>query len=113
MYGVLKSIVFLFLSGVLMSSACKEQSGFSTESVVPIGTNFELATIEDHKGEDGCGFVVAIDRGDRKQLFIPVEMNAEFEVDGLRVKIKFHLSRVKQDGCFDAQPIVIDAIERI
>ena len=113
MSKVLKSIVFIAFSGFLLSSACKEQCGFSKSQIDAIGTNFELATIVDHKGKDGCGFLVVIDRGDQKQLFIPVEMDAEFEKDGLSVKIKFHLSRIKQDGCFDAQPIVIDAIEKI
>jgi len=113
MSRIFRSIVFVAFSGVLLSSACKEQCGFSKDKIDAIGTNFELATIEDHKGEDGCGFLIAIDRGDQKQLFIPVEMDAEFEIDGLSVKIKFHTSRIKQDGCFDAQPIVIDAIEKI
>jgi len=113
MSRVFRSIVLIAFTGILLSSACREQCGFSKHSVTKIGTNFELATIEDHKGEDGCGFLVAIDRGDQKQLFIPVEMDAEFEIDGLSVKIKFHTSRIKQDGCFDAQPIVIDAIAKI
>ena len=113
MSRILKSIVFIAFSGVLLSSACKEQCGFSKSHIDAIGTNFELATIEDHKGEDGCGFLVAIDRGDEKQIFIPVEMDAEFEKAGLSVKIKFHTSRIKQNGCFDAQPIVIDIIEKI
>ena len=113
MSRILRSIVFIVFSGFLLSSACKEQCGFSKGESDAAGTNFELATIEDHKGEEGCGFLVAIDRGDQKQLYLPVEMDGDFEIDGLKVKIKFHLSRIKQVGCFDAQPIVIDAIEKI
>ena len=52
-------------------------------------------------------------KGKDLQLYTPIEMDKQFKEDGLKVKIKFHTSRIQQEGCFDAQPIVIEEIEKI
>lgn len=113
MKNILKSILFIAFTGVLLSSACKEASGHSTDNPVVLGEDYELAVIKDMAGDDGCGFLVSIAKVNQEQLFVPVELDDEFKVDGLRVRVKYHTSRIKQEGCLQAQPIVIDDIVKI
>ena len=113
MRNILKFLMLVAFSSALLSSACKEMAGHSTDDIIEVGEGFEVATIVYKKGVDGCQFLVTVGKGKDLQLYTPIEMDKQFKEDGLKVKIKFHTSRIQQEGCFDAQPIVIEEIEKI
>jgi hypothetical protein len=112
MNKILKKIAFVVLAGILLSSSCREIDG--TEVVVNDNSEFIQGTITEKHSEGDCGFLIAtaVD-GDRTQYYFPVELGNEFKVEGMKVEMKFHTSRIQQTTCLNAQPIIIDEMRAL
>lgn len=111
----MKNIIVVFLSLVFVS-AC----GSSKEVAKEESTNSGLMVKKDYHSEgytwvvvtkehseDDCGFLLKNKDSEELQLFIPIEWKGPTEAEGEEFWIKYNTSRIKQEGCFNATPIVI------
>ncbi len=63
------------------------------------------------KSIEKCNFLLEIVQENEPKLFEPLDLPAEFQIDGLEVNITYRLSR-RPTICALALPIIIDKIER-
>lgn len=111
MNKLFKKIVLVISTGFLLSSSCKD---VSSNSSVELGSDkFVTATITEKYSKDGCGFILTVQENGKTLLFDPVSLENKFKQEGMKVIVKFHISRVQQTSCFNAQPVIIDDIKAI
>lgn len=61
--------------------------------------------------KDGCPWLIKYQEGTEDRYLIPVQLDNDLKKNGLKVKFRFHLSRIAQGDCQIGQPAVIEDIE--
>lgn len=112
MKKILAIALFLPLGTFLMSSSCKEVAADSvspqTDEMVEV---FVTGTVTKKMNEDTCDqFLIALEDPSEKRLLLPIELEESYQKEGLQIEFRFHTSRIKQENCFNAQPVVIESI---
>jgi hypothetical protein len=72
--------------------------------------NGVIATISDARAKDGCAWVLVIQNENGPQYLEPVELADAFKVNGKKVILTYHNSRIASH-CDNSTPIVIDIIK--
>lgn len=118
MQRFLKTLSFISCTILLLSASCRNVT--DENNVETSGSNengFIEAVVTQSFSEEGCEYLIAPtqngelmnDENGNVILYMPIELDEAFRKNG-PVEIKFHLSRIKQEGCFHAKPIIIDEI---
>ena len=110
MKKALKFILIVVVTGTILSASCKEVGDQTPDETVATSEGFIDATITGKYSGEGCGFIVAVEDGKETLLYDPIVLDEAYKKEGLKVKIKFHTSRIKQETCLIATPIIIDEI---
>ncbi|MCB9224192.1 MAG: hypothetical protein R2780_02500 [Crocinitomicaceae bacterium] len=82
------------------TSSDKVQAAVSTEGV-----------IVDRSGEEGCGFMIKVQMDGNESILDPGPLAEDFQVDGLKVKVKYDLSR-RQTTCTGTVPVILAEITK-
>lgn len=62
----------------------------------------------------GCSFLfVYKDDAGSQAMVRPIQLDERFQKEGIKVKIQFRLSRMSNDGCDLANPVIIESIEEL
>lgn len=73
------------------------------------------ATVTDEYKEEGCKYMLQMDVTDASLgLLNPVTLDAKYQKDGMRVKIKYQRTRMQQPSdCTKGILIIINEIEKL
>lgn len=106
---VLAGLIGLFLFGACAQS--KETSNAENSGVMIKKDwheeGFTWVQVTKEYSEGDCGYLLKNKDNEELELFIPVEWKGGREVDGEEFWIKYTPSRIRQETCLNAQPIVI------
>lgn len=88
----------------LLLAACEKDKDLTNATIIDTGD----------VSSEGCGYLLRMDDGREEK---PVYLDSDFQHDGLRVKVKFHLSGIGDTCGFRAprsyfEQVYIDEIKR-
>ncbi len=61
--------------------------------------------------DEGCPFILTYTDGSEEKYLIPVQLEEQYQQNGLQMEFGFHYSRIMQDDCQKGQPAVLEAVE--
>lgn len=96
---------------ILLSASCgetKEISQPERPEELEVGV---LATVTTDYAKDGCEVLLEITEDGELTLLMPIDLEEQFKVDGKKVRIVFHSSRIAQTTCQKGRPVVIESIK--
>lgn len=76
-----------------------------------VDEGFFVGHITSELSKEGCPYLLQYKEGKEDKFLIPVQLEDKFKQNGLKVKFKFHYSRIKQGECQMGQPAVLEFIE--
>lgn len=104
------STILLF---VLISASCDETNKTEdTSKPEEVGAGVMAIVITDYAGE-GCEVLLEITEEGKPVLLMPINLEDSFKINGKKVIIEFHSSRIMQGNCQKGRPIVIDSIKLV
>lgn len=105
------NIAGLFVTILLLASACKEVAGVIADDSPAVETKIEEGYLKafatNQYGDEGCGWVLY---SEEVGLLMPIDLEEKYKQEGLEMLVKYRPSRVQQETCFNAKPILIDEI---
>lgn len=107
-----QTLLVLCLGGLLSCATVKNDTAITQvqEEEFP----FVEGVITNDYREQGCDFLFEFtDREGHKMLVRPIELDEKYQKDGLKVRMRFRMSRIQNGGCDLAHPVIIEEIERI
>lgn len=63
--------------------------------------------------KDGCKALLLTRNEPSERTLMPVTLDADLQIEGLRVAVKFRYVRIMQGECKMGQPIAIESIRRL
>ena len=109
---IFKTILVLCLGALLSCATVKN------DDVIPQVENDEFPFFQGVITNDyrlqGCDFLFEFTDSDgHKMLVRPLQLEEEYQRDGLNVRMRFRMSRASNGGCDLAHPVIIEEIELI
>ena len=106
-----KTLLGAILPFLLLSASCGE-----TKDVPPKETKQEElvgvpARVTTAYAQDGCDVLLEISEEGESVLLMPINLEDQFKIDGKKVQIVFHSSRIAQSTCQKGRPVVIETIK--
>ncbi|MCF8464617.1 MAG: hypothetical protein K9G41_07245 [Flavobacteriales bacterium] len=97
--------LFLFLL-----AACNSTKPVPTlEAVLAEGRYLGHITTE--FAAEGCPFILKYMDGGEEKYLIPVQLEEQYQLNGLQLEFGFHFSRIMQGDCQKGQPAVLEMVE--
>jgi hypothetical protein len=95
-----------------LSTSCETKKSITTtDENKMISLGFLKATVKDFSKEDGCGFLIVLDETEQVlQTLKPLDLT--FQIEGLRVWIKYRPIRPIAPSCKKGTPIDIEEIKK-
>jgi hypothetical protein len=113
MSRVLLAGIVLAGSVFLMSASCKEVSDTVVdEPITNVPGDNVNGVVTLQFAEEGCAVLIEAKVDGKKEYFIPVDLLDEFKVEGMKIVMTYHASRINQGSCLKGHPIIIDSIEK-
>ncbi|GEM_PF-6972788 len=104
----------ILLSAFLIASCAGTKDASLSENTTPLDCTTVKGIITNTYREQGCSFLFEFeDENGVKQIVRPLELNAEFQKDGLKVILCFRPSKAMNDGCDLARPVIVEQIKYI
>ncbi|OFZ62826.1 MAG: hypothetical protein A3D92_01355 [Bacteroidetes bacterium RIFCSPHIGHO2_02_FULL_44_7] len=92
---------------------CSSSVDLNEENVSLPHDGFVHGKITSAYRDQGCAFLFEYEEQGQKRLVRPFQLEEQYKIDGLEVKMKFSYSRIMNEGCDLANPVIIDSIVRI
>lgn len=106
-----KTIIGFGILFVLLSASCGETKAVQTEEKEKEEITGVIATVTTDYASEGCAALLEIEEDGEMVLLWPIELEDRFKVDGKKVQIVFHSSRIAQTDCQKGRPVVIETIK--
>lgn len=100
-------IVYSLIVLIFTSCATNNRVG-STDQLDDIPADAVLGTVTTQYADKGCNLLIQLKED--SSFLRPIELDQNYQVDGMEIWIKYHVSRASNAGCDIAIPIVIDTI---
>ncbi|MCF8460337.1 MAG: hypothetical protein K9G46_06410 [Flavobacteriales bacterium] len=111
--GNSRSSAFIFGIGALflfVLAACNTNKPVSVSEAVLLEGRY-LGYITTEFAADGCPFILTYTDGSEEKYLIPVQLEEQYQRNGLQLEFGFHYSRIMQGDCQKGQPAVLEAVE--
>lgn len=99
----------MLLGLFLVSASCKDVPVADPNSNVPGDKVNGVVTMQ--YAAEGCDILIEAKEDGKKVFLIPIDLQTKFKVEGMKVTMTYHASRVNQGSCLKGHPIIIDSIE--
>ena len=110
MKAILKIVVTCFGLIAVSASSCDEQIEKPSRMETAQIERDTHATVTTKFVDDGCEVLLEIIENGKNVMLMPINIEDQYKVDGLKVIIQFHSSRIMQATCQIGRPIVIEKI---
>ncbi len=90
-------------------AACNSTKPVPTSEAVLLEGRY-LGHITTEFAADGCPFILTYTDGSEEKYLIPVQLEEQYQRNGLQLEFGFHYSRIKQGDCQKGQPAVLEAV---
>jgi len=98
---------------VLSSAGCKQTPETPVETPAEIPSEAVKGKIVTTYADQGCSYLFVYQKDGKEEMLRPIELDAKYQKDGLRVAMVYRLSRVNNGGCDLANPCIIEWIEEV
>lgn len=103
--------LIIFTSCETKKSITKGESSVTIDQTQMNDLGFVSATVKDFSKEDGCGFLIVLDES--KQVLQTLKpLGVTYQVDGLKIWLKYRPIRPITPQCKKGTPIDIEAIKK-
>ncbi len=106
-----KAVIGSGLLFMLLSASCGETKEVQTEEKEKVEITGVIATVTTDYASEGCAVLLEIKEDEEMVLLWPIELEERYKVDGKKVQIVFHSSRIVQTDCQKGRPVVIETIK--
>lgn len=103
--------LIFFTSCETKKNITKEEPSITIDETQMSDLGFVAATVKDFSKEDGCGFLIVLDKSEQVlQTLKPID--ASFQKDGLKVWLKYRPIRPISPKCKKGTPIDIEELKK-
>lgn len=96
---------------LMLSASCGETKEVLPEEKGGKEITGVIATVTTDYAAEGCKVLLEIEENGEMVLLWPIELEDKYKVDGKKVEIVFHSSRIAQGECQTGRPVVIETIK--
>ncbi len=108
MRKLLKITAALAVLLVLISASCKEVTGESD-----LAEGEVIATVCTDFSDDGCPVLLEVSQNGEDILLMPIEWEGKYSKHGMKLAVKYTLSRIRQEECLKGMPAVIHEVRKL